>query len=176
MNKSTLSLLMAAMLAATGVASAQTTPSTRADVKAQVAPGGAPAVEGTVKNMPAADSGGVPANSRPAVKAQTGPSDLKGGQEGVVKVPPVSNPGDMTSKTRPEVKAQVNPSDLKGGQEGVVKSDTTTSPAMNSKAMADRKAKRAERKAMAKAKRDARMNSGTSMSKPAAPMSSEKPQ
>ena len=184
MNKSTLSILMAALVATSGFASAQTPttgPNTRADVKAQITPGdlkgGTASGEGPVKNMPAADSGGVPANSRAGVKAEVKPSDLKTSSEGAVKETPASKSGDMASKTRADVKAEVKPGDLKISKEGAVTSDTSArSSAANSRAMADRKAKRAERKAAAKAKRDARMNGDTPVAKPATSMGSEKPQ
>lgn len=184
MKNLTLSVLMTTLMAAAGFASAQTAttmPNTRADVKAQITSGdlkgGTVSGEGPVKNLPAADPGGVPANSRAGVKADVKPSDLKTSTEGTVNNAPAAKPGDMAPKTRADVKAEVKPSDLKTSKEGAVTSNTSArSSAANDRAMADRKAKRADRKAAAKAKRDARMKGDTPMARPAAPMSSDKPQ
>lgn len=166
MNKSTLSVLMAALMATSGFVAAQTAP----------ASGGMPSLEGPVKNTQPADSGGVPANTRAGVKAQVSPADLKAGAagaEGPVKNKPDASAGNMPANSRADVKAQVSPSDLKNSQEGGVKAETT---AASNQSMAERKAKRAERKAMAKAKRDAKMSGTTSMTKPPASTSAEKPQ
>lgn len=161
MKKSTQSALLATMLAAAGFASAQAPPGppmTRAEVKAQATPiksgtdGGA---------MPAPSAVAVPPGppmTRAEVKAQATPmkSGNDGGAGAVVAKKPA--PGDKT-KTRAEVNSEINVNAIKaGGMSGeAVKAGGVSSPA----SAAELKAKRAERKAAAKARREARQMNKT---------------
>lgn len=172
MNKSTLSILMAAMMAASGFAAAQNAP---AMAGTQGGSGPSPAETAAPGNMP---------NKRADVKAQINTNDIKSGTqggEGPVRGAPAGSSGDVPPNTRAGVKADINNTPVKAGIQG----GSGSSPDMNmntkntgasASTMAERKAKRANRKAAAKAKADAKMSAGTSMTKPDMPMKDGKAQ
>lgn len=135
MNKSTLSILMAASLAASGLVVAQTpavpadgtSPPTRAEVKSQIPQEGSAGDkrgQGPIVNVP---TGGNSENTRAGVKSEIPGKGTTGVERG--EGPVIDNKSTMTS--------------------------------------AERKAKRDERKAMAKAKRDSAMKGGSKPSEKA---------
>ncbi|WP_421953631.1 hypothetical protein [Polaromonas sp.] len=145
MNKSTMSILLAAMMAASGVASAQAN-----DVKSGTQGGEGPA--------PAA---GMSNTTRAEVKAQIPANANKSGTQGGEG--PMAAPGVSTT-TRAEVKSEINPNANKSGIQG----GSATSPGANPNTKnvgskmtaAERKAKRDERRAARKAKREEMAASG----------------
>ncbi len=173
MNKSTMSILLAAMMASSGLAVAQT-----ADIKSgtQGGSGPAPAVTAAPGNMP---------NTRAEVKAQINPADIKSGTQGGAapeRGAAAGSSGDVQPNTRAGVKAQVNTNDIKSGTQG----GATASPGGNAVSQnaagttsAERKAKRADRKAARKAKHKARNDTKVSgeagMGQASAPAKEGKP-
>lgn len=151
MNKSTLSLLLAAMMATSGFAVAQT------GVKAGTDGGSGPsaAEKAAPGNMP---------NTRAEVKSEIVPqkSGTQGG-EGPIRGAAAGSSGDVPANTRADVKAQAKPmkSGIQGGSGASpdANPNTANASAKASTTSAERKAARAERKAARKAKRDAAMAS-----------------
>lgn len=96
MNKSTMSILLAAMMVTSGLAAAQT-----ADVKAGTQGGSGPAPAAT------AASGNMP-NTRADVKAQINNNDIKSGTQGGSAASPGANPGsqNVAGTTSAERKAK----------------------------------------------------------------------
>jgi hypothetical protein len=167
MNKTTQSILLATLLAASGFASAQNpaVPATRAEVKTEATTGtrilgtgepaksatGGPAIQGTT-------AGTTPAVTRAEVKSEAGMTERKAGTGEPIK-PNMSGTmqGNTSGTTRAEVKAEAGTEPRKLGTGEVAKSGTTSTTA------AERKRMRDERRAMNKAKRDAKMNSSSTM-------------
>ena len=162
MNKSTRSILMAAMLATSGFASAQTSPSPAAT---QGGSGPSAAEKAAPSNMP---------NTRAEVKSQISAGDTKAAatQGGSGPTPAQAAAQGGMPNARADVKAEAAAGKGAAGIQG----GSAASPAtnMNTKNLstttsAERQAKRDERKARAKAKREAKMNASATM-KPADPM------
>lgn len=161
MNKSTLSILMAAMLATSGFASAQSAP---AMAGTQGGSGPSAAEKAAPGNMP---------NTRAEVKAQIGTGEAKAGTQGGSGPSPAQTaaPGNM-----PNARADVKAETAAGKGTAGIQGGSAASPAtnMNTKNLgttttAERQAKRDERKARAKAKREAKLNASAAV-KPADPM------
>ena len=161
MNKSTLSILMAAMLATSGFATAQTPP---AMVGTQGGSGPSPAQTAAPGNMP---------NTRAEVKSQINTGEAKAGTQGGSgpSAAQTAAPGSMPN-ARADVKAEIPAGKATAGIQG----GSAASPAtnmntknLNTTTTAERLAKRDERKARAKAKREAKANASASV-KPAEPM------
>ena len=125
MNKTTQSILLAAMLAASGFASAQNpgAPVSRAEVKSEA---------GTAE--------------RKLGTGETAKPNMSGS---------AATQGNTSGTTRAEVKADAKSEPRKLGTGEVAKSGTTSASS------AERKRMRDERRAMAKAKRDGKMKSGS---------------
>ena len=170
MNKTTQSLLLATMLAASGFAFAQNpaAPATRAEVKSQAPSAETDRKAGTGEAIKPSTSGTMqgntvgttPAATRADVKAQA-PStetDRKASTGEPIK-PSTSGTmqGNTSGKTRAEVKAEAGTEPRKLGTGEVAKSGGTTA----STTSAERKQMRDERRAMRKADRDAKMKSGS---------------
>ena len=163
MNKSRLSTILASMLVTAGFAAAQTSaPATRAEVKSQATPmkagndGGEVPVPAVVPVPPS------PPTSRAEVKSQATPmkAGVDGG-EGPVRGAAAGSSGDVPPNTRAAVKAQINTTDIKSGNDagsGATPADnpSTKNTGVSAATTAERKAKREERNAMAKAKREAK--------------------
>ena len=155
MTPSTMSILLAAMLATSGFAVAQT------DVKAgtQGGSGPAPMTSGS-------------ATTRAEVKAQANPNDLSSGTQGGAgpeRGAPTGSSGDVPPNTRADVKAQINnnanKSGIQGGSGATPSANPNTANTGTGMTSAERRAQRAERKAMRKAQRDTKMgttNAGAS--------------
>ncbi|MDP1565021.1 MAG: hypothetical protein Q8L91_02010 [Polaromonas sp.] len=153
MTKTTQSILLAALMAIAGFATAQTTPTpTQAQGGSTVRPA-------------AADAGTMPA-TRAEVKSEI---DTKSGAKVAAPAQGGGTPtgaaapagsGGMTANSRADVKAQVNNTSKAGasaqGDSTVSGSNKATATSSTS---AERKKARADRKAMNKAKRDAAANS-----------------
>jgi hypothetical protein len=163
MNKSNLSLLMVALMAASGLAAAQpqTTP---AMAGTQGGSGPSAAQTAAPGNMP---------NTRAEVKAQIGTGEAKAGTQGGSgpSAAQTAAPGNMPN-SRADVKADAMNNKATSGIQG----GSAASPAANANTKnlstttaEERQVKRADRKARAKAKRDAKANAAAS-AKPADPM------
>ncbi len=163
MNKSTQSLLLAAMLAASGFAAAQNpaVPATRAEVKAEATTGerklgtGETAKPATGTPIQGTTAGKTPAATRADVKSEAGTAERRAGTGELIK-PNTSGAmqGNTSGITRAEVKAEAGTEPRKLGTGEVAKSGGTTTTS------AERKRMRDERRAMNKANRDAKMKSG----------------
>jgi hypothetical protein len=153
MNKTTQSILLAALMATAGFATAQTTSNPT------------PAQGGPTVQRPA-DAGTMPA-ARADVKAQI---DTKSGAKVAAPAQGGGTPsgaaapagsGGVSANTRADVKAQVMNNSKAGAS---AQGDSTVSGSdkamATSSTSAERKAARAERKAARKAKRDATANAG----------------
>lgn len=169
MNKTTQSILLATMLAASGFAAAQNpaVPATRAEVKSEATTGtrllgtgepaksatGGPAIQGNT-------AGTTPAATRAEVKSEAGTAERKAGTGEAIK-PNTSDTmkGNTSGTTRAEVKAEAGTEPRKLGTGEVAKSGGTTVSAST----AERKRMRDERRAMNKANREAKMKSGSTM-------------
>ena len=170
MNKSTLSILMAASLAASGLVVAQTpavpadgtSPPTRAEVKSQIPQEGSAGDkrgQGPIVNVP---TGGNSENTRAGVKAEIpskGTTGVERGQGPIVNVPT----GGNSENTRAGVKSEIPGK----GTTGVERGEGPVIDNKSTMTSAERKAKRDERKAMAKAKRDSAMKGGSTPSEKA---------
>jgi hypothetical protein len=160
MNKSTQSLLLAAMLAASGFAAAQNpaVPATRAEVKSEATTGerklgtGETAKPATGTPIQGTTAGTTPAPTRADVKSEAGTAERRAGTGELIK-PNTSGAmqGNTSGTTRAEVKAEAGTEPRKLGTGEVAKSGTTSTTA------AERKRARDERRALAKAKREAKM-------------------
>ncbi len=179
MNNKTQSILFATLLGTSGFASAQNpaAPATRAEVKSEATTGtrvlgtgepaksatGGPAIQGNT-------AGTTPAVTRVEVKSEVGTAERELGTGELAK-PNMSGSaatqGNTSGTTRAEVKAEVGtaPRLLGTGEEAKSSKTSTTS--------AERKRMRDERRAMAKAKRDAKMKMSSTM--PAAPVTEKAP-
>lgn len=178
MNKTTQSILLATLLAASGFAAAQNpaVPATRAEVKSEATTGerkagtGEPLKPSTGATMQGNTAGTTPAVTRPEVKSEAGMTERKAGTGEPLK-PNMSGAaatqGNTSGTTRADVKAEVGTTPRVLGTGEVAKSGT---PSASS---AERKRMRDERRAMAKAKRDAKMKMGSTP--PPAPMSDKAP-
>ena len=157
MNKVTQSILLATVLAASGFASAQnpTSPATRAEVKSEIGTTDSKPGTGNTAAVPGmtgpATQGNTSGVTRAEVKSEIGTTDRKPGTGNTAAVPGMSGAtqGNMSGATRAEVKSEaINSTPRKVGT-----GDTeATRPAV---ASAERKKMRDEKRAMAKAKRDA---------------------
>lgn len=162
MNKSTASILLAAMLASSGFAMAQN------DVKSGTQGGSGPAPTKSTSNT-----------TRAEVKSEIDPAANKSGTQGGAgpeRGAPSGSSGDVMPNTRADVKAQINTNTTKSGIQGGSGSTPSANPntanAGASSTSAERQAKRAERKAARKARADAKMNgtgAGSTMTPPASP-------
>lgn len=155
MNKSTLSILMAAMLATSGFVAAQTAP---AMAGTQGGSGPSPAQTAAPGNMP---------NTRAEVKAQINTGEAKAGTQGGSGPSPAQTaaPGNMPN-SRADVKAEAATGKGVAGIQGgsaASPADNPNTKNLNKTTSAERQAKRAERKAMAKSKREAKMNASGSV-------------
>ena len=180
MNKTTQSILLATMLATSGFASAQNpaVPATRAEVKAEATTGerklgtGEAAKSATGVPIQGTTAGTTPPVTRAEVKSETGMAERKAGTGETLK-PNMSGAaatqGNTSGVSRSDVKAEAGTEPRKLGTGEVAKSGTTT-PSTTS---AERKRMRDERRATAKAKREAKMKSG--MTTPPAPVSEKAP-
>jgi hypothetical protein len=165
MNKSTQSLLLAAMLAASGFAAAQNpaVPATRAEVKSEATTGerklgtGETAKPATGAPIQGTAAGTTPAPARADVKSEAGTAERRAGTGELIK-PNTSGAmqGNTSGTTRADVKAEAGTEPRKLGTGEVAKSGGTTA----STTSAERKRMRDERRAMNKANRDAKMKSG----------------
>ena len=174
MNKTTQSILLATMLAASGFASAQNpaVPATRAEVKSEATTGerklgtgepaksatGGPAIQGTT-------AGTTPAATRAEVKSEAGMAERKLGTGETAKpnMGSAATQGNTSGTTRAEVKAEAGTEPRKLGTGEVAKSGSTSA------STAERKRLRDERRAMNKANREAKMKTGSTP--PTAPVS-----
>lgn len=168
MNKSTLSILMAAMMATSGFAVAQSTP---AMPGTQGGSGPSAAEKAAPGNMP---------NTRAEVKSQIGTGEAKAGTQGGSGPSPAQTaaPGNMPN-SRADVKAEAVTGRATPGIQGgsaATPADNMNTKNLNKSTTAERKAKRDQRKAMAKSKREAKMSGNTSMAKPDMPMKDGKAQ
>jgi hypothetical protein len=176
MNKTTQSILLAAMLAASGFAAAQNpaVPATRAEVKSEAKTGerllgtGEPAKSAPGTPIQGTTAGTAPAATRAEVKSDAGMTERKAGTGEPIK-PNMSEKtkGNTSGTTRAEVKTEAGTEPRKLGTGEVAKSST---PSASS---AERKRMRDERRAMNKANRDAKMKSGSTMTP--APVSEKAP-
>ena len=167
MTKTTQSILLASLLAASGFAIAQNpaAPAARAEVKSEATTGerklgtGEPAKSATGTAAPGNTVGTTPAATRAEVKSETGTAERKLGT-GVTAKPDMSGSaatqGNTSGTTRAEVKAGAGTEPRKLGTGEVAKSGSTSA------STAERKRMRDERRAAAKAKRESNMKSGSS--------------
>ena len=162
MNKTTQSILLAAMLAASGFASAQNpgAPVSRAEVKSEAGTAERKLGTGETAKPNTSDTmkGNTSGTTRAEVKSEAGTAERKLGTGETAK-PNMSGSaatqGNTSGTTRAEVKADANSEPRKLGTGEVAKSGTTSASS------AERKRMRDERRAMAKAKRDGKMKSGS---------------
>ena len=138
MTKTTQSILLSALLAASGFASAQNpaVPATRAEVKSEAATGerklgtGEPAKSATGTAAPGTTVGTTPAATRAEVKSETGTAERKLGTGETAK-PNMSGSaatqGNTSGTTRAEVKSEAGTEPRKLGTGEVAKSGTSTS-------------------------------------------------
>ncbi len=167
MNKTTQSILLATLLAASGFAAAQNpaVPATRAEVKSEATTGtrllgtGEPAKPATGTPIQGTTAGTTPAVTRAEVKADAGKVERKAGTGEAIK-PNKSDAdatkGNTSGVTRAEVKSEIGTAPRLLGTGEVAKSGTTSTTS------AERKRMRDERRAAAKAKREAAMKVGSS--------------
>lgn len=158
MNKATQSILLIAMLAASGFAAAQNPamPATRAEVKAEAGTAERKASTGELikPNTSGAMQGNTSGLTRAEVKSEAGTAERKLGTGETAKpnmAGSMATQGNTSGLTRAEVKADANsePRKLSTGEDAKSGTPTVSS--------AERKRMRAERRAAAKAKRDAKM-------------------
>ena len=172
MIKTTQSILLATLLAASGFAVAQNpaVPATRAEVKSEAATGERKLGTGeAAKSAPGAAATGntvgtTPAVTRAEVKSETGTAERKLGTGESAK-PGMSGSaatqGNTSGTTRAEVKSDSGMEQRKLGTGETAKSGNT------SVSSAERKRMRAERRAASKAKREANMKSAAPVSEKA---------
>lgn len=148
MHKSTTSLLLAALLAASGFAVAQN------DVRSGTQGGSGP-------------TSGANANTRADVNVQNDPAGNKSGTQGGAgpeRGAPTGSSGDVMPNSRADVKAQINvdanKSGIQGGSGSTPSANPNTANSNTGMTAADRQAKRAERRAARKSRADGQM-SGT---------------
>lgn len=158
MNKTTQSILLAAMLVASGFAAAQNpaAPATRAEVKAEAGTAERKLGTGEVAkpNTSGAMQGNTSGLTRAEVESKAGAADRKLGTGETAKpnmTGSMATQGNTSGKTRAEVKADADSEPRKLSTGEVAKSG------MSSASSAERKRMRAERRAAAKTKRDAKM-------------------
>ena len=166
MNKTTQSVLLATMLAASGFVAAQnpTVPATRAEVKSEA--GTAERKAGTGEPIKPNTSGTMQGNTsgttRAEVKSQTpnAEAERKAGTGEPIK-PNASGTmqGNTSGTSRADVKSEVGTEPRRLGTGEVAKSGGTTA----STTSAERKRMRDERRAMNKSNRDAKMKSDSTM-------------
>lgn len=178
MIKTTQSILLASLLAASGFAAAQNpaVPATRAEVKSEATTGerklgtGETAKSATGTAAPGTTVGTTPPVTRAEVKSEAGTAERKLGTGETAK-PNMSGAaatqGNTSGETRAEVKSEAGMEPRKLGTGEVAKSGNTSASS------AERKRMRDERRAAAKAKREANMKSGSS--KMAAPVTEKAP-
>jgi len=155
MNKSTQSILLATMLAASGFALAQnpTAPAARADVKAEATSTERKLGTGETAKPNTSDAmkGNTSGTTRAEVKSEAGTAERKLGTGGTAKpnmTGSAATQGNTSGITRAEVKADAKSEPRRLGTGEVAKSGTPTASA------AERKRLRDERRAAAKAKRE----------------------
>lgn len=152
MNKSALSIFMAAMMAASGFAIAQTAP---AMPGTQGGSGPSAAEKAAPGNMP---------NTRAEVKSQIGTGEAKAGTQGGSGPSPAQTaaPGNMPN-SRADVKAEAMTGKGTAGIQGgsaASPADNMNTKNLNKSTTAEKKRMRDERRAAAKANREAKMKSG----------------
>lgn len=162
MNKPSLSILLVTLMAASGFAIAQTTPPAQTGTPAPVQ------AQGGATSVPPVPATGAGPNTRAEVKsevntrsgAKVGAPAQGGGTPSGMAAPSAS--GGMSANTRAEVKGDINTGSKVGAQ--AQGGSTTSGSDMNKSGTtsAERKAARADRKAMNKAKRDAAAGKQTS--------------
>lgn len=178
MVKTTQSILLASLFVASGFAAAQNpaVPATRAEVKSEATTGvrklgtGETAKSATGTAVPGTTVGTTPPETRAEVKSEAGTAERKLGTGETAK-PNMSGAaatqGNTSGVTRAEVKSEAGMEPRKLGTGEVAKSGNTSASS------AERKRMRDERRAAAKAKREANMKSGSS--KMAAPVTEKAP-
>jgi hypothetical protein len=163
MNNTTHSILLATLIAACGLAAAQNpaVPATRAEVKAQA--GTAERKAGTgepIKPSTGTMTQGNTSNvTRAEVKSEAGMTERKAGTGDTLKPnksDSVATQGNTSGTTRAEVKAEAGTEPRRLGTGEVAK------PSKPSAGSIERKRLRDERRAAAKAKREASMKTGSS--------------
>lgn len=165
MKQTTQSILLATLLLASGFASAQNTtvPATRAEVKSEA--GTAERKAGTGEPIKPNTSGTMQGNTsgttRAEVKSEAGMTERKAGTGEPIK-PNASGStatqGNTSGVTRAEVKSEIGTEPRRVGTGEIAKSGDSTVSSAEKKRMRD------ERRAAAKAKRDAKMKSGSTSS------------
>lgn len=178
MTKTTQSILLATLLAASGITLAQNTaaPTTRAEVKGEAASSerklgtGEPAKPATGTAASGNTAGTTPAATRPEVKSEAGTAERKLGTGEPAK-PGMSGSaatqGNTSGTSRAEVKADAGSEQRKLSTGEVAKSSSGRA------SMSERKRVRDERRAAKKVKREGTMRS--SNSKPSAPATEKAP-
>ena len=169
MKHTTQSMLWATLLAASGLVAAQTpalsadgtSPLTRAEVKSQipqVGSAGDKRGEGPVVNVP---TGGNSQNTRAGVKGEItskGTSGVERGEGPVVNVPAGGNSQNSRAGVKGEITSKAT-SGVERGEGPIIDNKSTMTST-------ERKAKRDERRAKAKAKRDGAMKTGSTSPAP----------
>ena len=156
MNKATQSILLAAMLAASGFAAAQNpaVPATRAEVKAEASTAERKLGTGETAKPNTSDTmkGNTSGTTRAEVKSEAGTVERKLGTGETAK-PNMSDTmkGNTSGTTRAEVKADAKSEPRRLGTGEVAKSGTPSAASIERKRLRD------ERRAAAKAKREAAM-------------------
>ena len=154
MKYTTTSLLMTALLAASGFAAAQnpTTPATRADVKSEVVRPGAGTPPPNLSEPPKT-TGNTSGTTRAEVKSDVPRPDAATPPKNLSEPPKA---GTASNTTRADVKAGVDRTDreLSTGEKAAGSKPSASA--------AKRKAMREERRAMKKSKRDMQMKDSTS--------------
>lgn len=166
MIKTTQSILLVTLLAASGFASAQNAevPATRAEVKTEATTGerklgtGETAKPATGATATGNTVGTTPATTRPEVKSEADTAERKLGTGDPAKpgmTGSTATQGNTSGTTRAEVNADAGSEPRKLGTGEVAKSGSTKA------STAERKRMRDERRAAAKTKRESSMNSST---------------
>lgn len=156
MNKATQSILLAAMLAASGFVAAQNpaVPATRAEVKAEAGTAERKLGTGETAKPNTSDTmkGNTSGTTRAEVKSEAGTAERKLGTGETAK-PNMSDTmkGNTSGTTRAEVKADAKSEPRRLGTGEVAKSGTPSAASIERKRLRD------ERRAAAKAKREAAM-------------------
>ena len=156
MNKATQSILLAAMLAASGFAAAQNpaVPATRAEVKSETGTAERKLGTGDTAKPNTSDTmkGNTSGVTRAEVKSEAGTVERKLGTGETAK-PNMSDTmkGNTSGTTRAEVKADAKSEPRRLGTGEVAKSGTPSAASIERKRLRD------ERRAAAKAKREAAM-------------------
>ena len=165
MKQTTQSILLATLLLASGFASAQspTVPATRADVKSEIGSAERRASTGELIKPNTSDTmkGNTSGTTRAEVKSEAGRTERKAGTGEPIK-PNASDStatqGNTSGVTRAEVKSEIGTEPRRVGTGEIAKSGGSTVSSAEKKRMRD------ERRAAAKAKRDAKMKSGSTSS------------